>query len=271
MTSLSPRPLVLMYHGVDHVPADRDPYGMFVTPAAFRAQVEQLLESGFVPVSEDAYLAALAGGPALPRKAALITFDDGYVGVGEHAVPVLASFGLPSVLYVPAGLVGGASVWLEPRHRHLLMAGEDLVAVHRSGMAVAAHGFDHQDLTTLSAADLRRHTTEARAELEALLGEEVRTFAFPYGTHDARVREAVRAAGYRAAFAVHDGAGDFAVPRVDVNATDSMLSFRLKLRRSYPALRRALGRAPAVRRMAHDLLSRAPGDEHGESSLAGAR
>lgn len=253
--------LVLMYHGVDRVGAARDPHAMFVTPDAFRAQVEHLLEAGFAPVTERDYLAGLDGEP-LPRKAVLITFDDGYVGIGEHAAPVLASFGVPSVLYVPAALLGGWSEWLEPRHRHRLMSAEDLRSVHAQGMAVGSHGLDHADLTRLSDAELRRHTVESREVLESVAGNDVRSFAFPYGRHDARVRDAVRAAGYRAAFAVHDRADDFAIRRVDVNALDTMRTFRLKLRPLYPAAWSAAGRLPAARRLAHDLLGRAARAEH---------
>jgi peptidoglycan/xylan/chitin deacetylase (PgdA/CDA1 family) len=262
---------VLMYHGVDHVPSERDPHGMFVTPAAFRAQVEQLLEAGFVPVSEEDYLAALRGAP-LPRRAVLITFDDGYLGVGEHAAPVLASFGLPSVLYVPAGLIGGCSDWLEPRHRHPLMTVGELRALRGQGMSIGSHGLDHSDLRTLTDDELRRHTVETRQVLGTLLGQEIRSLAFPYGYQDARVRAAVRDAGYAAAFAVHDSAGGFAIPRVDVNATDTLRTFRLKLRRLYPAARRATELAPAVRRVAHDLLGRTPRGEQGRTApMAGAR
>lgn len=252
-------PLVLMYHGVDRVPEARDPHGMFVTPGAFRAQVDQLLEAGYTPITEGAYVAALAGG-AVPRRAALITFDDGYVGLGEHAAPVLASYGLPSVLYVPPGLVGGSSDWLEPRHRHPLMTAAELRAVRAQGMAIGAHGFDHSDLTTVPDADLRRHTVEARAALEDLVGGSVTSFAFPYGTQDARARAAVRAAGYDAAFAVHDTVDRFAIPRVDVTAVDTARTFRLKLRRGYLAARRLSDHVPAARRLAHDLLGRADRD-----------
>jgi peptidoglycan/xylan/chitin deacetylase (PgdA/CDA1 family) len=266
-----PSALVLMYHGVDRVSAARDPHGMFVTPAAFRAQIEQLLESGFVPVTERRYVDALRGG-SLPKKAVLITFDDGYVGLGEHAAPVLASFGLPSVLYMPSGLIGGYSDWLEPGHRHRLMSGDELRAVQARGMSVGAHGFDHSDLTTLSDVEVGRHTAETRQVLEALIGEEVRSFAFPYGTQNARARAAVRAAGYQAAFAVHAGVDDFAIPRVDVNAVDTMRTFRLKLRPFYPPVRRATDRFPAARRMAHDLLGRASRDGlEGPTVGAGSR
>ena len=251
---------VLMYHGVDRMSESRDPHGMFVTPAAFRAQLEQLLESGFVPVTEQAFLDAQDGG-TLPEKAVLITFDDGYVSVGEHAQPILESFDVPSVLYVPTGLLGGRSDWLEDRHSHALMSGEEVRTVHAGGMAIGGHGFDHSDLTEISDTDLHRHTAESRTALGELLGEDVRTFAFPFGCHDARVRTAVRDAGYRAAFSVHDHAGRFGIQRVDINATDTLRTFRIKLRSFYPAARRLSGWFPRGRRLAHDLLGRAPREQ----------
>lgn len=248
---------VLMYHGVDRVARDRDPHGLFVTPANFRAQMEHLLERGHTPVSEAAFLAATKGA-ALPDKAVLITFDDGLVGVGEHAAPVLDSLGLPSVLYVPTDLLGRHSDWLGDRLHYPLLSADEVRALHGAGMTIGAHGADHSDLTTLGADDLRRQTAQVRADLTDLLGEEVRTFAHPYGYHDARVREAVEAAGYEAAFSVHEPGGRFGIQRVDVNATDTLRTLGVKLHGLYPAARRASRFFPAARRAAHHLLGREP-------------
>jgi len=250
----SPTTRVLMYHGVDRVSAERDPHGMFVTPASFRAQMEQLLESGFTPVSEEAYLASLQGEP-LPHRSVLITFDDGYVGVGEHAAPVLAELGMPAVLYVPLEVLGKHATWLT--HRHPIMSADEVRDLAASGLTVGAHAFDHADLTTLTDADLRRQTAEAREELARVAGRPVRTFAFPYGRHDARTRRAVEAAGYHAAFAVHERGGRFGIQRVDVNATDTLRTFGVKLHRLYPTARRASRHFPRLRWTAHTLLGRA--------------
>jgi peptidoglycan/xylan/chitin deacetylase (PgdA/CDA1 family) len=247
---------VLMYHGVDHVSRERDPHGMFVTPANFRAQMEQLLASGFVPVSEQAYLAAQAGG-RLPRKAVLITFDDGYQGVGEHAAPILAELGIPSVLYVPVDLLGGRATWLGDRYRYPLLSAEEVQGLRAQGMAIGAHGSDHADLTLAGDADLVRQTLETRIALTELLGEEISTFAHPYGVHDERVRAAVESAGYAAAFSVHEAAGRFGIQRVDVNATDTLRTLRVKLHGLYPAARRTSRHVPRARRLVHDLLGSA--------------
>ncbi|HWJ11515.1 MAG TPA: polysaccharide deacetylase family protein [Nocardioides sp.] len=261
-----------MYHGVDRVAPDADPHGLFVTPENFRAQVEWMLEAGFVPISEDDYLAARAGRRALPRRAVLITFDDGYAGLANHAAPTLRSLGLPSVLYVPVGLLGGRTTWLPDGHRHALLSATDLRDLHAGGMAIGSHGCDHADLTTVTEGDLRRQTADTRAVLAGILGDRVRTFAFPYGYHDARAREAVRDAGYDAAFAVHDPAGRFAIQRVDINATDTLRTFRIKLHGLYPAVRRSSRHAPRLRRLAHDIVGREPrsADGHAPPGQVGA-
>jgi peptidoglycan/xylan/chitin deacetylase (PgdA/CDA1 family) len=54
----------------------------------------------------------------------------------------------------------------------------------------------------------------SRAEIEAITGEPCRTFAYPFGAHDARVRAAAEAAGYELAFQFADGPWSaFAAPR----------------------------------------------------------
>ncbi|GAB4003831.1 polysaccharide deacetylase family protein [Nocardioides ultimimeridianus] len=246
---------VLMYHGVDDIASDRDPHGMFVRPDVFRQQLEHLLETGHTPIDEATYLGALRGGP-LPAKPVLVTFDDGYVSVAEHATPVLVELDVPSVLYVPVGLIGRRSEWLDEAHRHAIMTVDELLDLDLGRMALGLHGFDHSDLVGRSEAELRRNTVDSRAELSRLTQQPIRTFAYPYGGHDAAARRATEGAGFEAAFAVHDGSGDFAITRVDVNATDTMRTFAIKLNRWYPHLRRAAGATPRLRRMAHDLLGR---------------
>lgn len=249
------RPRVLMYHGVGAVPRERDPFGMFVTPDVFRAQMEWLLEHDFHFLSEADYLAALGGLP-VDRRSVLVTFDDGYRGVAELAAPILEELGIPSILFVPSALVGRQTTWLDPRERHQLMNAAELREVRDAGMAIGAHGRDHQDLALMGGRDLVRHTRGAREELAAVTGTAVRTFAYPFGNHSAAARDAVRDAGYDAAFAVHDGTGRFAIPRTDVNATDNGRTFRVKLLPIYPAARRASSRVPYVRRAAHTVLGR---------------
>jgi peptidoglycan/xylan/chitin deacetylase (PgdA/CDA1 family) len=69
----------------------------------------------------------------------------------------------------------------------------------------------------LSEDDLRRELNESKEEIEDRLGRPCEDLAYPYGEHDERVRAAVRAAGYRRAYALRGSRSDaYAAPRLDL-------------------------------------------------------
>lgn len=85
---------VLAYHRVD------DPVG-------FERQLDVLCR-WWSPVDLEAVLAAVDGrAPGLPRRAVMITFDDGDPSVLSEGLPRLAARGIPAVAFVVAGLLDG--------------------------------------------------------------------------------------------------------------------------------------------------------------------
>lgn len=78
---------VLTYHRVDE-------------PAPFVSHVEYLASSYRI-VSPAQVVAALEGGAPLPRRAVLLTFDDGYRSFARVAWPALRARGLVATLFVP--------------------------------------------------------------------------------------------------------------------------------------------------------------------------
>jgi len=70
-----------------------------VTPAQFRAQLEELSGAGdFVGAAD--IVAALDGERALPQRAIAITFDDGLAEQFELAWPILQKLRIPAVFFV---------------------------------------------------------------------------------------------------------------------------------------------------------------------------
>ncbi len=61
-------------------------------------QFEWLRESGYHVVSLDAVLAARNGGPKLPDKALLLSFDDGYCSMYTRVFPLLKLYNYPAIL-----------------------------------------------------------------------------------------------------------------------------------------------------------------------------
>jgi len=103
-----------MYHRVIDPKHESGPNPSLVsaTPEVFERQMRHLARRYRV-VSAPEVLAALDGGPPLPPKAVLITFDDAYRDFADVAWPVLRRCGLPATLFVPTAYPDqpGRSFW----------------------------------------------------------------------------------------------------------------------------------------------------------------
>lgn len=69
------------------------------TPERFEAQIERLGRAGTF-VSIDQVRDAVLGGTPLPRRAILVSFDDGLREQFDHAWPVLVRRGVPGVFFI---------------------------------------------------------------------------------------------------------------------------------------------------------------------------
>ena len=103
-----------------------------------------------------------------------ITFDDGNASDVEEALPALLERGLTATFFVCAGRIG-LPHYLDDEALHHLRS---------HGMRIGSHGWDHIDLRTLDAAQLRHETEGSR---ERLAEHGVDEFALPFGSYDRRV------------------------------------------------------------------------------------
>lgn len=93
---------ILVYHSIADVAAD--PYGITVSPADFRRQVE-ILAQRFTPLSLRHFADGLDRGE-LPERAVVVTFDDGYANNLSVALPCLRAHGVPASLFVATDYIG---------------------------------------------------------------------------------------------------------------------------------------------------------------------
>ena len=93
---------VLTYHRVANPEQihPSDPRLVSATPEMF-ARHMQWLAKHYQVIDMSVAVEAIASGSPLPRRAVLITFDDGYPDFLQHAWPVLRKFQLPATLFVP--------------------------------------------------------------------------------------------------------------------------------------------------------------------------
>jgi len=170
---------VLMLHGVDASGSV-----LSVTPGQLRSLVQGIRAARheIVPLSE-----LLAGGT--PDRVAL-SFDDGFRSVYEGALPVLQEEGVPAVLFLTTGFVGGYNDWPgQPAWapRQPMLDWSQVEALQRAGWAVEAHTRSHPDLRALPEPAILEEMEAANRTIEQHLGRRPELFAPPYGSLDPRV------------------------------------------------------------------------------------
>jgi poly-beta-1,6-N-acetyl-D-glucosamine N-deacetylase len=101
-------PLVLTYHGVE--PDPRSPFA--IAPRRLQQELALLRAAGYQTISAQRFLAWLAGHAALPRKAVLITFDDGLQATWRYADPILATLGQRATAFLITGHIGRGAFYL---------------------------------------------------------------------------------------------------------------------------------------------------------------
>jgi peptidoglycan/xylan/chitin deacetylase (PgdA/CDA1 family)/glycosyltransferase involved in cell wall biosynthesis len=230
-----PRSLrVVAYHAIADL--DGDPVlGRYGVPLErFRAQLQTMRSAGYVLVGAAEVVRYLVGGAGLPRRPLLLTFDDAYKSLARTALPVLD--GAPIVTFAVSARLGGTNDWDRARGArslHLLDA-EGLRELAATGVEVGAHSRTHPDLTRLSDDEMEAEIAGSRDDLAGIGLPPPRLFAYPYGAENERVRNAVRHAGFVAAFTstpgrVRPGQDPYQLPRIEIGPEHLGWRLRWKL------------------------------------------
>ena len=84
--------------------------GRALAPEAFEYHLAYLTRH-FVPMPLSRLIEARRGGAPLPRRAVVLTVDDGYRDFLDHAYPLLEKYAVPATLYVVSEFAAG-NLWL---------------------------------------------------------------------------------------------------------------------------------------------------------------
>ena len=252
--------LALAYHDVE----DRDPDQRYlsVETRQLAEQFAWLDASGYIPVSVEQILRAGNGGPDLPARAVLLSFDDGYRSFYTRVFPLLRARGWPAVL-APVG------AWLDAPQDHPVLFGDTPTARDRfldwrqvremsdSGLIeIAAHTYAlHQGLAanpqgnlqpaaaaraydpatgryedeTVQRERLRRDIHRISARIRQVTGKAPRVWVWPYGEPGGVTLALVRQAGYRMALKLDSGLASarrpFDTPRLLIANNPSIEGF----------------------------------------------
>ena len=224
-----PRRLFLAYHAVD--PDWNHP--LSVPPARFAEQLALLAAQGYRGTT---FTSAVLGHHA--DRVVSVSFDDAYVSVEQHALPVLEELGWPATVFAPTESVdtGERMWWLgEDARRYpaqtAQLSWEALAALSSRGWEIGSHGRTHRLLSRLADDDLQVELEGSKREVETHLGS-CRSVSYPWGEVDDRVVEATRRAGYETGSGL---AGRFTrgdplrTPRLAIAGTDADWRVAMKM------------------------------------------
>lgn len=190
---------VLCYHRIEVPPVGAEHDSNFVTPLRFAEHLRTLKSFGYNAVTVRDITRWQQGTTPLPPRSVAITFDDAYESVLRHAVPLLDAYNWPCTIYVVSSQLGGTNNWDSAAPRTKLLNAVALRALADAGHEIGSHSRNHRRIRGLDDAAARDELRVSRASLESDIGAPVDSFAYPYGSHDARAVQQVRDAGYESA------------------------------------------------------------------------
>ena len=176
--------------------------------ATFERQLRYLRDNGYRVIGPEALAAFLDYRQAIPKKAIMITIDDGYRSVYDVAYPLLKKYGYTATLFIYVnfvGVSGQAITW------------DQLRKLKRAGFSIGSHSIAHSDLSKMKAdetekdylARLKQEIFRSKQVIDAKLDQNTMIFAYPFGRHNAVSVSMARQAGYKLAVTVDRGGNPF--------------------------------------------------------------
>ncbi|MER3408615.1 MAG: hypothetical protein C4306_00570 [Thermoleophilia bacterium] len=195
--AIGKRPLVLCYHAASATWV----HSLSVPGQEIANHVSWFLKKGYRPGKGEDVISGTG-------RVLHITFDDAFVSVAQ-ALPLLEDLGVRATVFVCSGLADQGRELDVPELAHeaethpeelRTLDWEALRELAERGHAIGSHTITHPHLSRLSDEEIERELYLSKAQIEQEIGRPCLFLAYPYGDHDARVREVARRAGYLAAF-----------------------------------------------------------------------
>ncbi|WP_312521897.1 polysaccharide deacetylase family protein [Anaerospora sp.] len=183
---------VLNYHQVE----DNANNPLALSVKNFDRQMAYLADKGYTAITADQLFAYLYQKGSLPPKPVLITFDDGYADNYTNAYPIMKKYGFTAIIFLITDVVG---------HDSWYMNWDQVKEMRQSGFQFGSHTLSHVPLAEVSPEEAKHQLVKSKEGIEWRLGDPVHYLAYPGGSYNQQVKDAVTAAGYKAAFTVDFG------------------------------------------------------------------
>jgi len=203
---------ILVYHNFSNTRKSL----MVVRRDEFEQQMKYLRNNNYRAITLDELFDFLEFRTELPKKAVVITIDDGWQEVYSIAFPILKKYGLRATLFVYTDLINGSKKTLN---------WEEVTELDRGGVDVQCHTKTHRNLGKMNdkeslsqyAREVENEIVESTRIIKEKLHKNVKYLAYPYGDTNNLVIAFLQQQGYRGAFTVKRAANPFFINPYTLN------------------------------------------------------
>lgn len=218
-----------MYHNLDIPPKEAKLKSLYVKPRKFENQLKFLKKLDYDFVDSD-YLDKES------KKSILLTFDDAFKDFYKNALPILKKYKGKAIVFVPVNLVGTFNHWDYEKLnvKKEIMDWNEIKDLVKEGIEIGSHTLTHPFLTKIPISQAKSEIEDSKKILEDKLGIEIKSFCYPYGDYNEKIKDLVIKAGYKYAFTTKEGSFKeskdlFEIKRITISGFDSLPRFLWKV------------------------------------------
>ena len=225
---------VLMYHKVDK----KNRNFLCVSSAQLKEQL-LYIKSKYVPIKLSDLLGHIKNGTALPDKAILITFDDGYENNFTLAYPIFKELDIPFTIFTVGSFIGKKAFHDSVEQAFL---SEEQILNMVNLVDFSHHGLKHDNLMDLSSEQRTLEIIESVKQMSVFKHKTLAAWAYTFGAYPKRnktefdaLKLAFQNSGIVCAFRIGNRINKlplkdpFKIERIDIRGDESFFKFRLKV------------------------------------------
>jgi len=214
--------VILMYHSVGY-----NNEFFTVRPEDFEKQTGYLKEKNFKIISLTELGGLLERNEKVNKKTVVITFDDGYEDNFLIAYPILKKNGFTATIFAVSSLIGKTIKAGRGTEMKMLSEQQIKELAHSGLIKFGSHANNHQKLAKLEKKEIEKELIDSKRVLLNILGEEVVSLAYPFGSCNEQVKKIAGkyfkiACGVESGL-IHNNQNRWQLPRFSI---DSRVDFR---------------------------------------------
>lgn len=183
-----------------------------ISDDVFSKQLKYLKDNKFHAITFGEAEKLWRSGKPFPKKAVIITIDDGYLSFYTHGWPLLKEYGFKATIFIQTETVGGGD----------FMNWSQIREIEKAGIEIGNHSASHAYFVNLSESERKTFFTEdllkSNTDFESRLGYLPEYYAYPYGEFTKDMEAVLKQQGIKAALVQQSGvfsesSDPYAIPR----------------------------------------------------------